>query len=84
MLDPDGRPVAKGKLCSQHAGFNLHAASRVAANDKKGRETLAKYILRPPLANDRLHILPDQNVQLEFKRPWSHDKWVNLGDVYLV
>jgi hypothetical protein len=22
-------------------------------------------ILRPPLANDRLHILPDQNVQLE-------------------
>jgi hypothetical protein len=71
VLDPDDRPVAKGKLCGQHAGFNLHAASQVAANDKKGRETLAKYILRPPLANDRLHILPDQNVQLEFKRPWS-------------
>jgi hypothetical protein len=32
---------------------------------------LCRYILRPPLANDRLHILPDGNVKLEFKRPWS-------------
>ena len=49
------------------------AATRVAANDKPGRETLCRYILRPPLANDRLHILPDGNVKLEFKRPWSDD-----------
>jgi hypothetical protein len=71
MLDPDDRPVTKGTLCSQDHGFNLHAATRVAANDKPGRETLCRYILRPPLANDRLHILPDGNVKLEFKRPWS-------------
>jgi hypothetical protein len=58
--------VVKGKLCSQHAGFNLHAQTKVAANDKKGRETLAKYILRPSLANDRLKILDDGNVRLEF------------------
>ena len=32
---------------------------------------LCKYILRPPLANDRLKILDDGNVRLEFKRPWS-------------
>jgi hypothetical protein len=30
VLDPDDRPVAKGNLCGQHAGFNLHAATRVA------------------------------------------------------
>ena len=71
VLDPDAHPVAKGNLCGQHAGFNLHAQTKVAANDKKGRETLAKYILRPPLANDRLKILDDGNVRLEFKRPWS-------------
>jgi hypothetical protein len=71
VLDPDDRPVAKGTLCSQSHGFNLHAATRVAANDKLGRETLCRYILRPPLANDRLHILPDGAVRLEFKRPWS-------------
>jgi hypothetical protein len=71
VLDPDATPVAKGKLCGQQAGFNLHAQTKVAANDKKGREHLCKYILRPPLANDRLKILDDGNVRLEFKRPWS-------------
>jgi hypothetical protein len=49
------------------------ASHSPVANDKKGRETLCKYILRPPLANDRLHILPNQHVRLEFKRPWPDD-----------
>ena len=71
MLDPYAHPVAKGNLCGQHAGFNLHAATRVAANDKHGRLALCKYILRPPLANDRLKILDDKVVRLEFKKPWS-------------
>ena len=71
VLDPDAHPVAKGKLCSQAHGFNLHAATKVAANDKQGRLTLCKYILRPPLANDRLNILDDGNVRLEFKKAWS-------------
>jgi hypothetical protein len=71
VLDPDATPVAKGKLCGQQAGFNLHAQTKVAANDKKGRENLCKYILRPPLANDRLKILDDKVVRLEFKKPWS-------------
>jgi len=71
VLDPDATPMAKGKLCGQHAGFNLHAQTKVAANDKKGRENLCKYILRPPLANDRLKILDGKVVRLEFKKPWS-------------
>jgi hypothetical protein len=71
VLDPDAHPVAKGNLCGQHAGFNLHAATRLAANDKQGRLALCKYILRPPLANDRLKILDDNVVRLEFKKPWS-------------
>lgn len=33
---------------------------------------MCQYILRPPLANDRLSILDDGNVRLEFKRPWSN------------
>ena len=71
VLDPDAHPVAKGNLCGQHAGFNLHAATKVAANDEQGRLALCKYILRPPLANDRLKILDDKVVRLEFKKPWS-------------
>jgi len=72
VLDPDAEPKAKGRLCATTHGFNLQAATRVAANDKKGRENLCKYILRPPLANDRLKIIDDQTVRLEFKRPWSN------------
>jgi hypothetical protein len=71
VLDPDAHPVAKGNLCGQHAGFNLHGATKVAANDEHGRLALCKYILRPPLANDRLKILDDSVVRLEFKKPWS-------------
>jgi hypothetical protein len=71
VLDPDDRPVAKGNLCAQDHAFNLHAATRVAANDKQGRLTLCRYILRPPLANDRLRIVDDSHVRLDFKKPWS-------------
>jgi hypothetical protein len=71
VLDPDDRPIAKGTLCAQEHGFNLQAATRVAANDKQGRLTLCRYILRPPLANDRLKILDDGDVRLDFKKPWS-------------
>ena len=65
------RPIAKGTLCAQDHGFNLHGASRVAANDKQGRVALCRYILLPLLANDRLRILDDGDVSLQSKKPWS-------------
>jgi hypothetical protein len=70
-LSANAQPTRKGRLCAEHWGFNLHAATRVHGNDNQGREHLCRYILRPPLANDRLHILPGDKVQLDFKRPWS-------------
>ena len=51
VLDLDQRPVGKGTLCAQTQGFNLHAASKVAANDTQGRLTLCKYILRQMFLN---------------------------------
>lgn len=33
--------------------------------------SLCRYILRPPLANERLRLLGDGRVTVEFKRPWS-------------
>ena len=69
MASTDARPEPKGYLCAQDCAFNLHAARRVAPNDKQGREMLCRYILRPPMANERLHLLADGRVELEFKRP---------------
>jgi hypothetical protein len=71
VLDPDECPVGKGSLCAQTQGFNLHAQTKVAANDTQGRLVLCKYILRPPLANDRLKILDDGNVRIQLKKHWS-------------
>jgi len=47
VLGPDERPVAKSMLCATNRSFNLQAATRVAANDKPGRERLCRFILRP-------------------------------------
>ena len=47
------------------------ASRSPVANDKQGRVTLCKYMLRPPLANGRLTILDDGDVRLDFKKPWS-------------
>jgi hypothetical protein len=71
VLAPDERPVGKGTLCGQSHGFNLPNATPVATNDKDGRERLCRYIWRPPLANDRLKVLDNGDVHLDFKRPWS-------------
>ena len=50
--------------------FNLHAASVAGAEDQAARERLLRYVLRPPLAKERLALLPDNRVRLELKRPF--------------
>jgi hypothetical protein len=51
-------------------GFNLHARRGVHAGDRAGLESLARYILRPPLAQDRLELRSDGRVALHMKRSW--------------
>ena len=79
MLDPDDRPITKGALCASSHGFNLQGATRVAANDRPGRERLCRYILHPPLANDRLTILDDDSVHVAFTCPPTHRSCIQRG-----
>jgi len=51
-------------------GFSLHAATTASAEDSRGREALVRYALRPPIAQERLHILPDNLVRIELRRPF--------------
>jgi len=60
-----------GDLVVQDGGFNLHAKTRAGALDDEARARLLRYVLRPPLAHDRLAVLPDHRVRLTLKRPWS-------------
>lgn len=55
----------------REAGFSLHAATRAGAFDEGGREALLKYVLRPPLANERLLRGPDGLVRIALKKPFS-------------
>jgi hypothetical protein len=69
----EGRPgvVITAPLSVREAGFSLHAATHAGAEDEKGREALLKYIMRPPLATERLVPGPDGLVRIALKRPFS-------------
>lgn len=53
------------------AGFTLHAATRVGAMDERGREALLKYILRPPVAQERITQGPEGLVRIALKKSFS-------------
>jgi hypothetical protein len=65
-----GEPTIKSTLCVDHAGFGLHAATTARAGDARGRLALVKYVLRPPVSNERLQMSPDGNVRLLLKKPF--------------
>jgi hypothetical protein len=51
-------------------GFSLHART-TGADDSRARDQLVKYVLRPPLAQERLTLLPNELVRLVLKRPFK-------------
>jgi hypothetical protein len=67
-----GRPgvVITSPLSVAELGFSLHAATHADAHDLRGREALVKYILRPPIADEHLGLLPDDLVRIQLKRPF--------------
>ncbi|MBK7583068.1 MAG: transposase [Myxococcales bacterium] len=49
-------------------GINLHAAQVIDGRDRRRVERLAKYITRPPIAQDRLERRQDGRLELIFKK----------------
>lgn len=62
----------KPKLCVQWNGYSLHAATEVKAHQRWKLERLLTYILRPPVAVDRLTFQADDRVCYKLKKPWSN------------
>jgi len=60
-----------GELCYASRGFTLHAARRVGPEQADRREELCRYVLRPPLANNRLKWQSKDELLLRLKTPWS-------------
>ena len=57
-------------LCAEVDGFSLHAAVRIAADDRDRLEHLCRYVARPPFAAERLSLAPDGRVLHELRRAW--------------
>jgi hypothetical protein len=52
-------------------GFSLHADLVVPAGQRERLERVCRYVLRPPVAIDRLHLTEDGRVRLSLRHPWS-------------
>ena len=66
-----GTELALPPRCASFAGYGLLAGVGFKASDRAGLERLCRYILRPPLAKDRLQRREDGNVVVGLKRVWS-------------
>lgn len=70
--EPDAPWVtSRGPRQAHLEGFDLHAEITVAADDRAALERLARYVLRPPVAQDRLSLTPDGQVLLTLKSEWA-------------
>jgi len=70
-VEPKKRPTfVPGELCADWEGFSLHAKVRIEHDQRDKLERLCRYIARPPLATERLSLLPDGRVAHELRRPW--------------
>ncbi len=68
---PAAAPRYDKPLCASQDGFTLHDATRAGAVDTVGREALCSYVLRPPIAQERVTRGPDGLVRITLKRPFA-------------
>ena len=73
-----GQPVAAatgppivGPYQARDRGFDLHAGVCVPAEDRDRLERIARYTLRPPVAQERLQWTDEGQVRLKLRHPWS-------------
>jgi hypothetical protein len=52
-------------------GFNVHARTSVDGRDRAALERLCRYVARPPIAQERLHVQADGKVRYDLKRVWA-------------
>jgi len=65
------RPKRKKPMCATSGAFDLHARVRIRAEHRGELERLARYLLRPAIATDRLRLLTGGMVAYDLKSPWA-------------
>jgi Putative transposase len=68
----ESHPLSYDKhLCASMDGFTLHAATHAGALDDTGREALLRYVLRPPIAQERVQPQKSGLVRIALKRAYA-------------
>jgi hypothetical protein len=69
-VDADDAAPPPGRCCAAVAGYSIHAGVCVPARDRMRLEHLVRYAGRPPLAGERLSLLPDGRLLYRLKHRW--------------
>jgi len=69
-IDLEDIAVSSGPRCATISGFSVHADVCIPAHDRMRLERLCRYAGRPPLATERLSLLPDGRLLYRLKRRW--------------
>ena len=69
-IDVENQTLASASCCASVACYSVHAGVCVPARDRLRLERLARYAGRPPLATERLSLLPDGRLLYRLKRRW--------------
>jgi hypothetical protein len=62
-------PQPPGRCQARSNGFSLHAALVIPAGQRERLERVCRYVLRPPVAVDRLHVTTDGRVRVSLREP---------------
>jgi hypothetical protein len=68
IVDPEA--ARAGEPAADVAGFNVHAKVVVDGRDRARLERVCRYLGRPPIAKERLDLLPDGRIRYTMKKPW--------------
>ena len=69
-LDREESDVISSPRCASVSGVNVHANVCIPSLDRMRLERLCRYACRPPVAAERLSVLPDGRLLYRLKRRW--------------
>jgi hypothetical protein len=70
VVDLEALSFSSGPRCAAVAGFSVFAGVCVPAHDRMRLEPLARYAGRPPVATERLSVLPDGRLLYRLRHRW--------------
>jgi len=70
QIEPENPAIPAGTRCAGVSGVSLHANVCIPAKARRQLEKLCRYAARPPIATERLSILPDGRVLYRLRHRW--------------